>query len=102
MAMSSSPSLSKLTGTDDFCSVAENSIKNPNAEGWPHPSAPEGTVMQSSFRKDDSPFLSKQSPFFCREENWKSFANRHVRLPFCSLATNLGEKTDRKYRFLHV
>lgn len=102
MAMSSSPSLSKLTGTDDFCSVAENSIKNPDADGWPHPSAPEGTVMQSSFRKDDSPFLSKQSPFFCREENWKSFANRHVRLPFCSLATNLGEKTDRKYRFLHV
>lgn len=34
MAMSSSPTLSKLTGTDDFCSVAENSIKNPNVEGW--------------------------------------------------------------------
>lgn len=62
MAMSSSPTLSKLTGTDDFRSVAENSIKNHTAEGWPHPSAPEGIGMQSSFRKDDSPFLSKQSP----------------------------------------
>lgn len=68
MAMSSFPTLSKLTGTDDFCSVAENSIKNCTAKGRPHPSAPEGLLKQSGLKKDDGPFLSKQPPSSIREK----------------------------------
>lgn len=61
--MSSSPTLSKLTGTDNFCSVAENSIMNRTAKGWPHPSAPERAVVQSGLRKmKGSLFQSNHQP----------------------------------------
>lgn len=63
MAMSFSPTLSKLTGTDNFCSVAEKSIMNHTAKGWPHPSAPEGPVVQSGLRKMKGPlFQSNYHP----------------------------------------
>lgn len=44
MATSSSPALFKLRRTDDFCSAAENSIKNCITKGQPCPSSPEGPV----------------------------------------------------------
>lgn len=57
MATASSPTLSKLSGTGDFCSVAENSTKSSTTKGQPRPSAPEGPGMQSALRKMKVPFF---------------------------------------------
>lgn len=56
MATSSSPALFKLRRTDDFCSAAENSIKNCITKGQPCPSSPEGPVTEAGLRKDDGSF----------------------------------------------
>lgn len=90
MGMSSFLTLSKLTGTDDFCSVAENSIKNHTAKGQLYPGVTEGPVMQYGLRKDDGPFLSKQTPPSMREKicHTESFVIQPARLSFCSLAIN--------------
>lgn len=67
MAVASSPALFKLSGTDDFCCVAENCITNCTTNEWLCPSAPQKPKTKASLRKDDRPFFQEQPPSSIRE-----------------------------------